>query len=94
MGHGRPDTVEQNGQRWGALASLMDERMRRPWAASEAQTYGWGDVSAVSGAVGMSPKTSRRELAELLEIQAHPGGPVTVWVRRRVGGRKCATLID
>ena len=32
----------------------MDERMRRQWAATEAQSFGRGGVSAVSGATGMS----------------------------------------
>ena len=43
----------------------MDERVRRQWAATEAQAYGWGGVSAVSSATGMSRKTIRKGLAEL-----------------------------
>ncbi|EQD68356.1 hypothetical protein B2A_00473, partial [mine drainage metagenome] len=43
----------------------MDERMRRQWAATEAQTYGWGGLSAVSDATGMSRNTIRRGVAEL-----------------------------
>ena len=88
------DAVEQIGQKYGSLAPLMDERMRRQWAASEAQAYGWGGVSAVSGAIGMSPNTIRRGLAELLERQAHPEAPVDRRVRRPGGGRKSLTLID
>ena len=88
------DAVEQIGQKYGSLAPLMDERMRRQWAASEAQAYGWGGVSAVSGAIGMSPNTIRRGLAELLERQAHPEAPVDRRVRRPGGGRKPLTLID
>src|SRR5450756_2877439 len=88
------DAVEQIGQKYGSLAPLMDERMRRQWAASEAQAYGWGGVSAVSGAIGMSPNTIRRGLAELLERQAHPEAPVDQRVRRPGGGRKSLALID
>ena len=88
------DAVEQIGQKYGSLAPLMDERIRRQWAASEAQAYGWGGVSAVSGAIGMSPNTIRRGLAELLERQAHPEAPVDQRVRRPGGGRKSLTLID
>ena len=89
-----PETVERIGQRYGALAPVMDERMRRQWAASEAQAYGWGGVSAVSGAIGMSPNTIRRGLAELLERQAHPEAPIDARIRRPGGGRKPLTAID
>ena len=34
--------------RYAALALLMDERMRRQWAAAEARSYGWGGMRAVS----------------------------------------------
>src|ERR1035437_11050730 len=88
------DAVEQIGQKYGSLAPLMDERMRRQWAASEAQAYGWGGVSAVSGAIGMSPNTIRRGLAELLERQAHPEAPVDRRGGRPGGGRKALAPVD
>ena len=50
--------------KYRSLAPLMDERVRRHWAAAEAQAYGWGGVSAVSTATGMSRKTIRKGLAE------------------------------
>ena len=34
--------------RYRSLEALMDERMRRQWAAAEARAYGWGGVRAVS----------------------------------------------
>jgi hypothetical protein len=89
-----PEAVERIGLRFGALAPVMDERMRRQWAASEAQAYGWGGVSAVSGAIGMSPNTIRRGLAELLQRQAHPEAPVEARIRRPGGGRKPLTTVD
>ena len=48
-----------------SLAPLMDERMRRQWAAAEARAYGWGGVRAVSSVIGMSPNTINKGLAEL-----------------------------
>ena len=66
----------------------MDERMRRQWAASEAQAIGWGGVRAVSGAIGMSPNTIRRGVAELLDRKAHPRALVDSRIRRPGGGRK------
>ena len=57
--------IEQIALRFRDLAPLMDERMRRQWAASEATSYGWGGIEAVSRATGMSPTTIRRGSAEL-----------------------------
>jgi hypothetical protein len=89
-----PATVGQIEQRYRSLAALMDERMRRQWAASEAQAYGWGGVSAVSAASGMSPNTIRRGIAELLERAAHPNTAVESRIRRPGGGRKSLAEID
>ncbi|MGH9423732.1 MAG: ISAzo13 family transposase, partial [Thermoanaerobaculia bacterium] len=89
-----PATVRQIEQKYRSLASLMDERMRRQWAASEAEAYGWGGVSAVSEAIGMSPNTIRRGIAELLERATHPDAPVESRIRRPGGGRKLLTEID
>ena len=48
--------------RYAALATSMDERMRRRWAAAEASSYGWGGVRAVSRATGLSPNTIANRL--------------------------------
>jgi len=80
--------------KYHSLAPMMNERMRRQWAASEARAYGWGGLRAVSGAIGMSPNTIRRGLAELLERQAHPGAPEDLRIRRPGGGRKALTEND
>jgi hypothetical protein len=88
------DRIERIGRKYVALAPLMDERMRRQWAASEAQAIGWGGVSAVSGAIGMSPNTVRKGMTELLERQAHPEAALETRVRRLGGGRKALVVID
>ena len=72
----------------------MDERVRRQWAATEAQAYGWGGVSAVSSATGMSRKTIRKGLAELGIRELDPEAPVEQRLRRPGGGRKQLTEID
>src|SRR3990170_1256525 len=72
----------------------MDERMRRQWAAAEAQAYGWGGIQAVSTAIGMSATTIRRGLGELSERQADPGVAVSGRIRREGGGRKWQTELD
>jgi|SRR5450759_1574320 len=74
--------------KYRSLAPLMDERVRRQWAATEAQAYGCGGVSAVSSATGMSRKTIRKGLAELGIREQDPDASVELRLRRPGGGRK------
>jgi hypothetical protein len=80
--------------RYAALAPLLDERMRRQWAAAEAQAYGWGGVRAVSRAIGMSPNTIVKGLAELAARREDPGAPLEARLRAEGGGRLRATDAD
>ena len=80
--------------RYTALAPLLDERMRRQWAAAEAQAYGWGGVRAVSRAIGMSPNTIVKGLAELAARREDPEAPVESRLRVEGGGRLRATDAD
>jgi hypothetical protein len=91
-----PDVVvvRQIKSRYRALAPLMDERMRRQWAATEAQTYGRGGVSAVSSATGMSRNTIRKGLFELAARKKHPRVAVSPRIRKEGGGRKRLTETD
>ena len=62
------------------------------WAAAETQAYGWGGVRAVSRAIGMSPNTIVKGLAELAARRKDPGavgGPT-----ESRGGRLSATNAD
>jgi hypothetical protein len=81
-------SLRQIKTRYGALGPLMDERMRRQWAATEAQTYGWGGLSAVSAATGLSRNTIRKGLAEIAARKKNPRAKVTSRVRTIGGGRK------
>jgi len=80
--------------RYAALASLMDERMRRQWAAAEARSYGWGGLRAVSRATGMSPTTIARGRAELEAREADPKAPRESRLRKPGAGRKRLTAVD
>ena len=51
--------------RYGLIASNLDERRRRLWAAAEARAAGYGGVSAVARATGLSRALIHRGLAEL-----------------------------
>lgn len=86
--------LQQLEAKYRSLAALMDERMRRQWAAAEARAYGWGGLRAVSGAIGMSPNTIRKGLAELDAREEHPEAPVDPYLRRKGSGRKRRTEAD
>ena len=86
--------IERIGSVFAAVAPLMDERMRRQWAAAEAKAYGWGGVRAVSVAIGMSPNTIRKGVAELAVRVAAPNAPIENRLRRKGAGRKRSTDRD
>jgi hypothetical protein len=86
--------IGQIESKYRALASVLDERARRHWAATEARAYGWGGVSAVSDATGMSPNTIRKGLTEVAAAQDDPDIEVTSRLRKAGGGRKRLTDTD
>ena len=86
--------IEQIESKYRSLASLLDERARRHWAATEARAYGWGGVSAVSDATGMALNTIRKGLAELAAQGDSPDTEVTARLRKPGGGRKRLSETD
>ena len=86
--------LRQIKARYRSLAALMDERLRRQWAATEAQAYGRGGLSAVSSAIGMSRNTIHKGLAELAARKKNPRAPILARVRKEGGGRKRLTETD
>ena len=74
--------------KYRSLSPLMDERMRRQWAAAESRAYGWGGVQAVSGAIHMSPNTIRKGLAELTAQDSNPDSVIGSRLRKPGAGRK------
>ena len=69
-----------------ALASRLDEHTRRVWAATEASSIGYGGVSLVARATGISRRAISVGLREIKEGGILPEGRV----RRQGGGRKSA----
>jgi DDE family transposase len=59
-------------QKFALLFPLMTERLRRHWAASEAQSLGRGGVTLVSQATGLSRTTITSGLRELRQRAARP----------------------
>ena len=73
-----------------ALISVFTERSRRVWAATEARALGYGGITQVAQATGISASTIRRGLREL-DADA-PLPPERT--RRAGGGRKRTTALD
>jgi hypothetical protein len=87
------DSVQRIRRKFRDLLPEMDERRRRQWAAAEARDLGWGGVTAVARATGLSRPTIMVGLREL----RHPlkaRGAMEGRVRREGGGRKAAVEAD
>src|SRR3990172_8495824 len=68
-------------------------RLRRQWAATEARDLGWGGVTAVAQATGMSRVTITAGLRELRQ-PAKQRALEAMRVRRPGGGRRAITESD
>jgi len=73
-------------QRFALLASSLDERRRRLVAAAEALAWGWGGITHVARATGVSRGVIQAGIAEL-QTPAAERLPVDR-IRRAGGGRK------
>jgi hypothetical protein len=76
-----------------SLLPELDERMRRQWAAAEAKGLGWGGVTAVSQATGLSRVTITAGLAEL-DLPVEQRLFEATRIRRVGGGRQPLTESD
>jgi hypothetical protein len=86
--------IRQIKSRYRSLEPLMDERMRRQWAATEAQIYGWGGLSAVNIATGISRNTIRKGMEELAIRKKRRKVRIDSNLRKKGGGRKRLTVSD
>lgn len=83
------NVVEMIRQKYELLATELDERRRRLWAASEAQALGHGGVAAVAKATGLAESTIRLGQRELRHRRVRaPARLPTPRVRQPGGGRK------
>ena len=79
-------------QRFEGLASTLDERQRRLWAAAEARAWGYGGVSLVSRSTGISRRAIH---VGLHELQAGPAAAsIAHRVRRPGAGPKRLTAMQ
>lgn len=75
------EIIKKIREKYTAIYTELDERGRRRWAGAEARSLGWGGISAVALATGMSDRTVRNGIREIedpksseLEGQRLPGG--------------------
>jgi Rhodopirellula transposase DDE domain len=87
-------TVERIRVKYVALVPVMDERMRRHWAATEAMALGWGGVSAVSMATGLARNTVASGVRELIQRREPVNLAITSRLRQPGAGRKRITETD
>lgn len=85
-------------KKYQMLTDVLDERSRRQWAAAEADAIGWGGVSLVARATGMSRTTISVGLKELSQgkskTRREPRGAGGNRLRAAGAGRKPAVVKD
>ena len=86
-------TIRGIRRKYRALRVEMDERGRRQWAAVEARELGWGGVTTVAHATGLSRTTITAGLREL-GLPARQRAAEAARVRRPGGGRRPLTETD
>ncbi len=70
-------------EKWIIISPLLDERSKRVWAGMEAQRIGWGGLTLLEKATGMTRKTISKGVKEIgIEI------PKNRRLRKSGGGRK------
>jgi hypothetical protein len=86
-------SLERIQRKYRALLPELDERRRRQWAAAEARELGWGGVSLVARATGLSRPTITAGLRELEQCTTERAAQAAR-VRRPGGGRRPVTDAD
>ncbi len=86
--------LETIRSKFAGLDPVMDERMRRLWAASEATALGHGGIGVVARATGLARATISNGCRELRAVAAGAPALPPRRVRRPGGGRKPLTEQD
>jgi hypothetical protein len=89
-----PRVIRRIRQKFDLLASSMDPRLRRQWAAIEAMDLGWGGVKTVSLATGLDRHTILAGTRELERRGTRPKEKSPRSIRPAVAGRKRLTQTD
>ncbi len=86
--------AERIRRKFTSLFPVMNERVRRQWAAAEAIAWTRGGISAVARATGMSRNTIRAGIRELTARDEARPALAQVCVRRAGGGSKPLVQTD
>jgi transposase len=82
-------------EKFDRLSSMMNEKLKRRWAACEAMAMGRGGISVVSRATGISRTTIRKGIREIQEGYPQLADDVSPErIRRPGGGRPRLSEVD
>lgn len=81
------DQIENIKFKFEALNPYLNEKSRRLWAATEALSYGYGGITLVCKAIGISNATIHKGINEI----KNPSTSVDENIRQPGGGRKKTT---
>jgi len=97
LGRSEAERIAVIRNQYQALRRVMEEKVRRRWAACAARALGWGGSTAVAAAPGRSRPTMRAGLAEVhggASRSTEDHQPARHKVRRGGGGRRRVTAGD
>jgi biotin operon repressor len=79
-------------EKYSKINFCLNEKSRRIWAATEASSLGWGGISIVSKATGISRTTITKGLEEIRQLGSQNENKTPVsYLRATGGGRKKLT---
>ena len=82
------ETLKSIRDKYQSLLPYLNEKTRRIWAACEAMSLGWGGVTLLSEATGLSRTTINSGIRELSESSDTPSEQDLTRIRREGGGRR------
>jgi hypothetical protein len=90
-----PQVLPGSGK-YQALSPILHEKARRCWAACEALSLGYGGISLVAAATGLSRPTIRRGVSEIQasNLTREDSHPEDLRIRRAGGGRHALAQAD
>ena len=57
--------IQEVNEKYEWISEHLNEKSRRIWAATEANSIGWGGITIISKATGIDAKTIRKGITEL-----------------------------
>lgn len=80
--------IDKIKDKYEKLSPYLNEKTRRIWAAVEARSWGWGGISQVSSATGLSRTTIHAGISLLEESLLVKAKQSDQRIRQKGGGRK------